>query len=515
MTCWGRRALGCLARLTVLLGVLTATVACTVSPEPQTTPNFLPSEQSQPPAADTSEACSAGSVKVRANDYPQTVLENAGAWASLCFMPGTYRLDQGLHPLPGQTLVFRAGAVLNGSEIVTNWTRQGSHWFSTDHSHSDLDNVPGLPDPAQMCQVTQSACIYEDVFFDGRPLHHVQTLSALDEPQEVFFDKPIGTIYLSTDPTNRLVEMTVSGFGISSPTTDVVTDDVIIRGATIEHFAYVGIYTEADGWTIEDSEIRYNHGGGIGIFGGTGHVIRNSRVHHNGMIGMTAQHVDDFTIEGNELDHNNYLYAGPRTGGYHEGSVKILESNEVVFRNNWSHDNVGDGLWFDWDNYDVLIENNVLEGNTRNGLHYEASFDATVRFNTIRNNGTWESQSAGILNSTSKNIEYYGNRIEHNLIRPIVILWGDRGFNAMLGERQSANLYFHDNVIILDDSDQSWVGASLDQDPRVFDSNNRFQGNTYHATARGENWWRWDSGSLTWTQWQTRGFDTAGSYLPP
>jgi len=54
----------------------------------------------------------------------------------------------------------------------------------------------------------------------------------------------------------------------------------------------------------------------------------------------------------------------------------------------------------------------------------------------------------------------------------------------MLGERQSGNLYFHDNVIVLDDSDQSWVGASLDQDPRVFDSNNRFQSNTYHGNGK-------------------------------
>ena len=102
---------------------------------------------------------------------------------------------------------------------------------------------------------------------------------------------------------------------------------------------------------------------------------------------------DDLTVQRNEFDHNNYLHAGPRTGGYHEGSVKILNSHDVVFRDNWSHDNDGDGLWFDWDNHDILIENNVLEGNSRNGLHYEASFDATVRYNTIRDNGTdWDSQ---------------------------------------------------------------------------------------------------------------------------
>jgi Right handed beta helix region len=498
--------------LLVLLGM---SVACTSGPN-SSAPRSPSAGEGKSSPARVSDACPLVALKVSYDGDPQVKLDMAGPGATVCFKPGTYRLGarESLHPLPGQTLIFLPGAVLSGSEEVSNWVHQGLYWSSTGHDR-DLSGAPWLPDPALMCPEAPTACIYEDVFLDGRPLHHVQTLSALDEPQEVFFDKPMGTIYLSTDPSNRPVEMTVAGFGISSPTTDVVTDNVTIRGATIEHFAYAGIYTEADGWTVEDSDIRYNHGGGIGIFGGIGHVIQNSRVHHNGMIGMTAQHVDDFTIKGNEFDHNNYLHTGPTTGGYHEGSVKILESNEVMFRNNWSHDNVGDGLWFDWDNYDVLIENNLLESNTRNGLHYEASFDATVRFNTIRDNGTWDSQSAGILNSTSKNIEYYGNRIEHNLIRPIVILWGDRGFNPLLGERQSANLYFHDNVIVLGDNDQSWVGASLDQDPRVFDSNNRFQSNTYHAAARGGDWWRWDSGSLSWTQWQTRGFDTAGSYLSP
>jgi parallel beta-helix repeat protein len=224
------------------------------------------------------------------------------------------------------------------------------------------------------------------------------------------------------------------------------------------------------------------------------------------------------TIQGNEFDHNNYLHAGPKVGGYHEGAVKILQSHDVVFGDNWSHDNVGDGLWFDYDNYAVLIENNVLEDNSRNGLHYEASFDATVRNNTIRGNGTdWGSQGAGILNSTSKNVEYYGNRIEGNRIRSIVILWADRGDSATFGERQSANLYFHDNVIVLDDNVQSWVGVYWDQDPRVFTSNIRFQANTYYAPTDGqrvgERYWRWDEGDLTWAEWRSYGFDTTGSYV--
>jgi hypothetical protein len=37
-----------------------------------------------------------------------------------------------------------------------------------------------------LCPETPTACIYEDVFLDGHPLQHVQTLSALDAPTEVF-----------------------------------------------------------------------------------------------------------------------------------------------------------------------------------------------------------------------------------------------------------------------------------------------------------------------------------------
>jgi hypothetical protein len=495
-----------------LLTLLAAMVACVSSPGPSATQETLSHPPSQSPSL-PSASCGTGSQSIHANDDVQTALEKAGGGETLCFKPGIYRLEQALEPLQGQTLIFRPGAVLNGSEIVTNWTRQGEYWSSTGHFNSDLDNVPGLPDQAVMCQRAPTACIYKDVFVDDRPLKHVQTLSDLDDPNEVFFDKPAGTIYLATDPTHRRVEATVAGFAIRSS-----VDGVTIRGATIEKFAYTGINTSADRWRVEDSDIRYIHFQAIGIYGGTGHVIENTHVHDNGVIGMTAVGVDHFTVQGSEFDRNNYLHAGPRAGGYHEGSVKILRSHDVVFRDNWSHDNVGDGLWFDTDNYNILIENNVLENNSRNGLHYETSFDATVRYNTIRGNGTdWYSLGAGILNNTSKNVEYYRNTIEGNRIRPIVILWVDRGRSATMGERQSANLSFLDNVIVFDDNPQSWVGVYADQDPRVFTSNIRFQANTYYAPRdgqrAGERYWRWDGIDLTWAEWQAYGFDTTGSYV--
>jgi hypothetical protein len=94
-----------------------------------------------------------------------------------------------------------------------------------------------------------------------------------------------------------------------------------------------------------------------------------------------------------------------------------------------------------------------------------------------------------------------------------VILWTDRGRSETLGERQSANLYIHDNFIVLDDNPQSWVGVYWDQDPRVFTSNNVFQDNTYYSPSDGGQWWRWEGPDLTWAQWQDYGFDTTGVNL--
>jgi parallel beta-helix repeat protein len=503
-----RTPLEVLARGALILLVINA--ACTSSlptPPPSTPDPSLPLDWSGNVGPE-GVTCSPNAFAVPPGEDIQSALNTAGAGGSLCVKSGVHRLTTALQVKSGQTLTFEQGAVLNGSILVTNWTKEGPYWAAGGQTQSFT--VPSWMRET-MCDNNPEACIYEDVFMDDKPLQHVTSLNKL-RPDRVYFDKGADKIYIANDPQGRTMEVTVAGMAIQSE-----ADGVTIRGATIEKFAYNGISTTADRWTISKSEIRHIHFEGIGIAEGTGHVIENNRVHHNGVIGMTVVDVSDFTVQGNEFAHNNYLETGPLYG-HHEGSIKILKSHDVVFRDNWSHHNHGDGLWFDYDNYDILIENNLLESNTRNGLHYEASFDATVRYNTIRDNGTVEpQQGAGIFNSTSKNVDYHANRIANNAIRSIVILWDDRGRHEKFGERQSSNLSFRDNFIVLHNNFQSWLGVYWDQDPRVFSSNNRFEGNTYIAPKNPQRergwWWRWDDKDLNWNQWRAYGFDSTGSYV--
>jgi hypothetical protein len=504
-----------LALLAAILGVLLTDgdEGSFPSPSPSTSPRPAPSLEAVlprdrlPSPGPRAVTCPSGASVIKPGDTIVPALKKAGAGGSVCFKPGIYRLTAPLNPESGQTLTFETGAVLNGSEVVTDWVQDGSHWVASGQTQR-FTAPPVMTDYG--CRVNSQACIYEDVFMDGQPLQHVPSLDELG-PGRVYFDKAASKIFIADDPQAHAIEATVAEAAIVSQAAGVT-----IAGATIDKFAHDGIDVTASNWTITDSDISRIHFGAIDLHGGRGHVLRNNRLHHNGVIGMTAASVSDLTAEGNEVDHNNYLSAGPATSGWHEGGIKILKSRNVLVRNNYSHHNDGDGIWFDFDNIDITIEDNLLENNTRDGIVYEASFDAIIRRNVIRENGLAERWygGTGIRNSTSKNVEYSDNLLEGNM-RTFLILWQPRGSSPTLGERQSANVLFHDNTVVFPQTWHRWmwiaVGVYPNQDPRVLTSNNLFEGNHYFSPDASRTWWHWED-SLTWEGWQSLGLDKSGSY---
>lgn len=83
------------------------------------------------------------------------------------------------------------------------------------------------------------------------------------------------------------------------------------------------------------------------------------------------------------------------------------------------HDNYGSGLWCDVDCRNVLVENNLVERNSDAGIFYEISFDAIIRNNTVRLNGTGRGGQqgsfwvwgAGIQIAASEGVRVYGNTV--------------------------------------------------------------------------------------------------------
>ena len=280
---------------------------------------------------------------------------------------------QVVRPRPGQSFYGEGRTVLNGSRLLTNFSREGRYWVVSGQLQRGRST-------ASVLRAAPACNLPEGVFIDDEPLLQVLSKDRL-KSNEFYLDYANGNIYLADDPRNSKVEATVAAFAFES-----MASDVLIRNITVEKYASVAqkgaIHaSEGTGWAIENCEVRWNSGAGIGI--GTGGRVRDCDIHDNGQIGI-AGHGRDISIEKNRIWSNN-IYGFDYT--WEAGGVKIALSDGVTFRGNHVHDNIGPGLWCDIDCRNVVYDGNLVENNQDIGIFHEISFKAVIRNNVVRHNG--------------------------------------------------------------------------------------------------------------------------------
>jgi hypothetical protein len=152
----------------------------------------------------------------------------------------------------------------------------------------------------------------------------------------------------------------------------------------------------------------------------------------------------------------------------------------------------------------------------RGGIFHEISYDASIRNNTARRNGTgrryphWTT-GAGIEITSSRNVEVYGNRIEENW-QGITGLDDHRG-SGIHGPWALTGLNVHDNTVIqlTDQGAGSGRTGILDTQgtggPALQPAaNNRFERNTYYLPLTGTHFFA--GTNLTDAQWTGLGHDS-------
>ena len=295
---------------------------------------------------------------------------------------------------------------------------------------------------------------------------------------------------------------------------DVGLDHLVIEhyrppqqfGAVLAGTGDAGV--SAPGWTVADCEIRFNAAAGVRI-GDRMQLLRNY-VHHNGQIGITGIG-DDVLVEGNEIAYNNPARAFDWQ--WEAGGTKFVLTNRLVVRGNFSHHNVGPGLWTDIDNRATLYEDNRVEDNAGPGILHEISWAAVIRNNVARRNGfdtpalPWV-HGAGILAQNSSDVEVYGNTVEDNY-NGITAIHQERGA-GLYGPWQTRNFFVHDNVIRMGSG-----GTGIAQDtphPDVFTGwNNRFERNHYQIRP-GDLAFRWSGPWIAADGWRAAGQDVLGTF---
>lgn len=308
--------------------------------------------------------------------------------------------------------------------------------------------------------------------------------------------------------------------------------DVTVRGLVLRNFAGtygswpIGAIGAGYRWTVEDNELATST---IGFTTSVDTVLRGNWIHHNTRYGITGDD-NNVLVENNEISFNNTgdnPADSTRTGS--SGGSKFVGqgsnwSDGITLRGNWWHDNIGNAVWFDGNNRNVLVENELIENNTRIGLLYEVGDVGTIRNSTVRGNCTQPSGGCGpglslfhgaeIFVNTGSNVTIYGNTI--NARNNGIGGYDQDGRNDTTPEGVPValrNLHVYDNEVTMPSGGTSGIVGSVRR-PETYGGQNWFHANRYHVAGSA---WVWDNGSgflRTWAQWQALGQDLTGSVSP-
>jgi hypothetical protein len=447
----------------------------------------------------------ATTVTITPSENIETVVNANAAGTTFIIEAGTYRM-QSIIPKSGDVFEGQAGADLNGSRLLTSFSRSGSYYIATGQSQHGTSNGT--------CLSGYSGCVYpEDLFFNSVPLQRVTSLSAVTSGKW-YFDYSNQTVYFVDNPSGKTVEIGVTTHAFSGSASNVT-----IKGLTIEKYAVPaqdGPIT-GNGWTIESNEIRLNHGGGIHL--NSNQVIESNYIHHNGQEGLTGTG-SNVLIQNNEIAFNNTLGFN---FGWEAGGTKFSNMTNLTVQGNYVHDNKGPAFSLDYQCYNWTIQGNRTSGNYVAGILDETSYDGTARYNIIENDATYPGKlnpsmwwACGINIYASPNAHVYGNTLINNS-NGICLISNSRG-SGNRGAFEVQNLSAHDNVIVQSTGSASGAVANSGIYMDVYNSwNNHWTSNTYKLSNPLAYTWLGGSSyvSLDSAQWKSSGQDTAGTWIAP
>jgi parallel beta-helix repeat protein len=430
----------------------------------------------------------ANAIHLDVGDNIAAIVSAAPTGATFFFEPGIYR-GVVIRPKVGQTFIGAEGAILNGSAVLTDWTQSGNLWVIGGQTqqgrvHPNASYRPGF----------DRAGYPQTVFVNNTPLKPVDALSKV-VPGTFYFDYGADKIYIADNPTGQKVEAGKLAFAIGGNAQNVTVQNFVIEkyNPAIQDGAIQG----GMGWTIQDNEVRLNYAVGIHLSGGDGSKIIGNYVHDNGQMGLGG-FGDNILVQGNEIANNGYwsgidvLWEG--------GGFKYADTDKLIVRGNYSHDNHGSGMWTDINNIHTLYEDNLVVHNTHIGIQHEISYNAVIRNNTLIGNGYGDPRGwlwgAEIQIQNSRNVDVYGNRIDMTGGgNGVVLIQQNRG-SGTHGPWVTTDNHIHDNVIVDHDSTGKIGGVADYNWPGMANGGNTWTNNDYFMPdVVNRFWWAGPNGA--------------------
>ncbi len=253
--------------------------------------------------------------------------------------------------------------------------------------------------------------------------------------------------------------------------------------------------TAASGWQLKNLDVS-NSQNGSGS--GNGWTFTGGRYHDNNVGGIMGSMGNNVTLDGVEIDHNNFTSSSYTTRnhscGDEAGGIKWV-TNDLTIKNSYVHHNACKGIWADLSAERAKILNNRVYDNWDEGIFFEISSTATITGNDVQRNGLKNYNGpcsgfgwgGGITTSNSGYTDAAGNgtvdignnslKDNCNGITVVDISGRDEG----VCECDAANTLVHDNVISGGGPTGAWTdrGTNLANQNIVFTRNTFLNGATF------------------------------------
>jgi hypothetical protein len=356
------------------------------------------------------------------------------------------------------------------------------------------------------------------------PKRWQRVLSVADlGPGRWFLDEAAGRIYLTEDPARLgAVETSLAPDAIVAPTVSP-RSGVLIANLVVQRYASPAQHAVIGGpgalaWEFRHVTVRDAHGAGAEL--GPGSVMENCSIQRMGQVGLLGggEATDRPTVLRNtEVTGNKALSFDP---DWEAGGAKFTRTagKGMVVENSWFHDNPGGGLWFDIDNYNVVVRSNRFERNNYWGVDYEVSRHAQIYWNVVIDTSpgpeNFDLSGVGILVFNSADVQVTQNLLAGNTNG--ILLREDRRPTRWAQHTYREGIPHIQGVVVSDNDIATAAGGVTGMQVQNAEgstswwqpSNARFSGNTYRSAPGELSFLGPGNNRLDYDQWRALGNDT-------
>jgi hypothetical protein len=333
------------------------------------------------------------------------------------------------------------GVIVSGSDVWTGWVSSGggiyTHPWPFDWGLASADDWP--EHIVKYLDANPFIRRREMVFVEGVPLLQVMSLEEMATSESSFFvseaeDQLSIHVPPDMDIASTLVEVAVR------PSLLLVGSrpNVSIQNITFQHAANGAdegaavVIANSANVVVIDSRVIWNNGTGLGLFEDAGISIRDTVANHNGIGGFTGFRIDGLRVLDSEASYNGWRASGESDTSNLDQPIdlsfidfaagqKFFGLRHASFQSYRAVNNDAGGLWLDYDNSDVRIQDSVLSGNLTQGVMIEASQGPVWLLRSqICGNET------GILLNSSSDVRVFKSVLEGNRLGQLVVYGGAR-----------------------------------------------------------------------------------------